>query len=340
MRFFKIGLDGLRKAAVSSLAALAAAGFLAAPAAAQEEWPTEPLTIVVPFDAGGSADRMARGLAEHLAEPLGVPIQVVNRPGGAGALGATYFQQQAPDGQTLLVMQATPYLANAILVGGAPVEWEDFELLNAQWDDYGIVAVHEDSPYRTFAELVAAMKEPGKVSSGIIYGNGGHVQTLVIMDELGIPQENVRFVTYSGGAPLRTALAGNQVDFEILAAEAAEAIGDRIRVLAVVNAEGAANTDAPPLNEAMAEVGGDPVPLIGGNVSGLLVHSALKTEHPERYQTLLEAYRETVESEEFQTWAEGANIGADWVGPEESQAMVDQAYEALTGYAGMISQGQ
>lgn len=329
----------MRMAAIAALAAIAAALPLSS-AGAQEEWPSGPLTIVVPFDAGGSADRMARGLAEHMAEPLGVPITVENRPGGAGALGATYYQQQPADGETLLVMQATPYLANAILVGGAPVEWEAFELLNAQWNDYAIVAVHEDSPYETFADLVEAMGEPGKVSSGIIFGNGGHVQTLVIMDELGIPQENVRFVTYSGGAPLRTALAGNQVDFEILAAEAAEAISDRIRVLAVVNAEGGETFDAPTLNEAMTEVGGDAVPLIGGNVSGLLVHSALKDDYPERYQTILDAYRETVESEEFQAWAEGANIGADWVGPEESQAMVDEAYQTLTGYADLLAEGQ
>ena len=197
--------------------ALALAGTLslvAAPVAAQDgDWPTDPITIVVPFDAGGSADRMARTLAAPLSDALGVPVTVENRPGGSGGLGATYVTQQPADGQTLLLMQATPYLANAILVGGAPVEWEDFRFLNAQWDDFAIVAVNEESEYETMEQLVEAMKEPGAVSSGIIYGNGGHLQTLIMMDALEIPQENVRFVTYDGGAPLRTALAGNQVDF-------------------------------------------------------------------------------------------------------------------------------
>lgn len=325
-------LNRLRGAAV---AATMAAVACAAPAGAAD-WPTDPISIVVPFNAGGSADRMARGLAEHMSPRLGVPVTVENRPGGAGALGATYFQQQPADGRTLLVMQATPYLASAILVGGAPVKWEDFHLLNAQWNDYGILAVHADSPYQTFEDLAAAMKEAGKVSSGIIVGNGGHIQTLVIMDALDIPTANVRFVTYNGGAPLRAALAGNQVDFEILAAEAAEAIRDRIRVLAVVAREDKGGWNAPPLNDVMTKVGGDAVPLVGGNVTGLLAHTALKTEHPDRYQRILDAYRETVESPEFRAWAKDAAMGADWVGPEESQALVDEAYQTLTGYAAML----
>ncbi|WP_052341284.1 tripartite tricarboxylate transporter substrate binding protein [Salinarimonas rosea] len=296
-------------------------------------WPDEPISIVVPFNAGGSADRMARGLAEHMGPRLGVPITVENRPGGGGALGATYFQQQEADGNTLLLMQATPYLSSAILVSGAPVQWEDFALLNAQWNDYAIVAVHQESPYETFAELAEAMREPGAVSSGIVFGNGGHIQTFILMDALDIPTDNVRFVTYDGGAPLRAALAGNQVDFEILAAEAAASIRDRIRVLAVVNTSDPGDHDAPLLNEALAEMGVEPVALIGGNITGLIAHAALKEEHPDRWQTLVDAYRETVESEDFQAWAREAKIGADWVGPDESQALVDGAFAALEPHA-------
>ena len=210
---------------VTAGAILGAAVISCTAAVAQEDWPSDPITIVVPFDAGGSADRMARTLADPLRETLGVPVTVENRPGGAGGLGATYVSRQPADGNTLLLMQATPYLANAILVGGAPVEWDDFRLLNAQWNDYAIVAVHKDSPYQSLEQLVEAMREPGKVSSGIIFANGGHLQTLMLMDSLDIPHENVRFVTYDGGSPLRTALAGNQVDFEVLFAQVGKLVG-------------------------------------------------------------------------------------------------------------------
>ncbi|QJQ95683.1 MULTISPECIES: tripartite tricarboxylate transporter substrate binding protein [Halomonadaceae] len=304
--------------------------------AAQADWPEDPIEIVVPFDAGGSADRMARGLAEHMSPRLGVPISIINRPGGAGALGATYFQQQAANGQTLLVIQASPYLASAIEIGGAPVKWDDFELLSAQWNDYGIVAVHNESPYQDLESLVEAMRDPGEVSSGIIVGNGGHLQTLVMMDALDIEHDNVRFVTYSGGAPLRAALAGNQVDFEILAAEAALSISDEIRALAVVNDQPSDNWDAPLFNDVMTSLGVDPLPLIGGNVTGLIAHASLQEEYPERYQRLIQAYQDTLESDEFQVWSTKAGIGADWVSPEESQALVDEAYRAIQQYAPLL----
>lgn len=323
-------------------AATLAAGFATAlggqvqPAMAAD-WPDGPVTIVVPFDAGGSADRMARSLADPLSQVLGQPVVVENRPGGAGGLGATHVSRAEPDGSTLLLMQATPYLANAILMGGAPVQWDDFRLLNAQWNDYGIVAVHEDSPYQSFAELVEAMKEPGKVSSGIIYANGGHLQTLVIMDALDIPQDNVRFVTYDGGSPLRAALAGNQVDFEILAAEGARSVMDSLRVLAVVNGSDPDGLGAPLMNDALAELGADPQPIIGGNVTGLMVPTAFAEEYPDRYETLVNAYRQVVESPDYAEAAEAAGLGRDWVGPEASQAMVDEAFEALSAYADVIN---
>lgn len=328
-------MTGISKSRIRGIVAAASLGLAAAVAGASPAaaWPDGPISIVVPFNAGGSADRMARGLAEHMSPRLGVPITVENRAGGAGALGATWFQQQPADGDTWMVMQATPYLSSAILVSGAPVEWSDFQLLNAQWNDYGIVAVNQESPYETLADLVEAMREPNRVSTGIIVGNGGHIQTMIMLDALDIPADNLRFVTYSGGAPLRAALAGNQVDFEILAAEAAEPIRDRIRVLAVVNTEDRGGYGAPLLNDALAEMGVDPVALIGGNVTGLIVHSALKESHPDRYEMILNAYRETVESAEFQAWAAEGGMGADWIGPEASQALVDEAFVALQPFA-------
>jgi putative tricarboxylic transport membrane protein len=309
----------------------------ASAAKAADGWPTDPINIVVPFNAGGSADRMARTLTGPLSAELGVPVVVENRPGGAGSLGATYVSQQPADGNTLLLMQATPYLANAILVGGAPVKWEDFSFLNAQWNDYAIWSVHKDSPYETFDQLVEAMKEPGKVSSGIIYGNGGHLQTLLAMQALDIPDENVRFVTYDGGAPLRTALAGNQVDFEVLAARGAASVMDSLRVLSVVSNNDPDNMGAPLLNDALESLGAEPQPIIGGNITGLLVSSAFKTQYPDRYTQLVSAYEAVVTSDAYKAAASEAGIGADWVGPKASQEMVDGAFKALSELSDVIN---
>lgn len=321
-----------RRAAI----ALGAAAALVSTSAMADDWPSSPITIVVPFNAGGSADRMARSLAGPMGEVLGQPVVVENRPGGAGGLGATYVAQQPADGNTLLLMQATPYLANAILVGGAPVAWNDFAFLNAQWDDYAIVAVHKDSPYKTFQQMIEAMQVPGKVSSGIIHANGGHLQTLLVMNAFGIPHDNVRFVTYDGGGPLRAALAGNQVDFEVLAAQGADSIMDSLRVLAIVNDEDRDGMEAPLMNSVLSEMGIEPLPIIGGNVTGLLVRAAMKDEHPERFERLLSAYEVVVTSEGYRAAAAEGGLAADWVGHEVSQRMVDEAYTALEGLKDII----
>ena len=124
--------------------------------------------------------------------------------------------------------------------------------------------------------------------------------------------------------------------FRTLAAEAAKPIRDRIRVLAVVNDEDADDWGAPPLNEALAKMGVERVTLMGGNVTGPIVHASLPQSNPQNYEILIDAYRETIESEEFKAWAQQARMGADWVGPQASQALIDEAYENVSRYADQV----
>src|SRR6202035_5902319 len=84
-------------------AAFAAAGGMAGPARAQEEWPQRQVTIVVPFSAGGSADLLGRLLAQHLQAKFNVPFVVENRGGAGGSLGAGVVAKAAGDGHTLLL---------------------------------------------------------------------------------------------------------------------------------------------------------------------------------------------------------------------------------------------
>lgn len=324
---------------VIGLAAVSAISPHSAALAQQADWPQDRITLVVPFNAGGSADRLARGLASFLPYELNdVPVTVINKPGGSGALGATWFANQPADGSHFLVMQATPYLANAILLGGAPVEWEDFDFINNQWTDRAILAVPKDSPYQTFEELATALKEPGKVSAGTIWGSGAHIQTIALLDALGIPHDNLRLVTFDGGGPLRTALAGGQVDFEIVAGEGSEVIRDSIRPLAVINPTPIDAWDAPPINEILEEKYGTKVPLLGGNIIAVIARKEFKEQHPERYQTFVDAYKRTLEREDAADFLSRSNIGAEWVGPEESARVLDENFETLKQYTDVVKQ--
>ena len=75
-----------------------------------EGWPQRPLTILVPFDVGGSADRLARGFAQYMPKYLGQPMTVVDRAGAGGMIGTTWFLHQPADGYTVMLTPATPFI--------------------------------------------------------------------------------------------------------------------------------------------------------------------------------------------------------------------------------------
>ena len=109
------------------------------PAKAEDKWPTRPITMVVPFNAGGSTDLLARSLASFLPDHLGQPVTVVNVPGAGGQIGVTRYLAKPADGHTILVSSALPYLENNILRTGATYKLKDFSFVNAQWVDYTIL---------------------------------------------------------------------------------------------------------------------------------------------------------------------------------------------------------
>jgi tripartite-type tricarboxylate transporter receptor subunit TctC len=324
-----------RRHVLSAAAGFATAPFLSRKGAAQA-WPgpRDRIQFVVPFNPGGSADTMARGLAQFMPNELGgTPITVINRPGASGASGATWFSQLRDDGSNFLVMQAIPFLANAILLLKAPLKWEDFHVLNVQWVDNAILAVPKDSPYRSLKDLVEAIRaRPGTVSSAVMAGSGAYIQHHILLDRLGLPRDAIRYVTYDGGAPVRTAVAGGHVDMTIVAAQATRSVSDKIRVLAVVDDEEAPEWQAPTINAALQRDVGITMPLVSNYAVSVIARRSFGEKHPERLQHFLEAYRRTLERPDYREFAGKAGIPTAWRGPERSAAIVDPAFEALKAY--------
>lgn len=318
---------------------LAATAVLAAPGvvSAQSAWPSgrDRIQFVVPFNPGGSADRMARSLAQFMPEELGgVPITVVNRPGASGATGATWFSSLRDDGSNFLVMQAVPFLANAILQLNAPIKWEDFNILNTQWVDYAIIAVPSTSPYQSIEQLVAAIRaNPGTVSTAVMAGSGAYIQHLILLERLGLPRNAIRFVTYDGGAPVRTAVAGGHVDMTIVAAQGSRSIRDRIRPLAVVDDEEAPEWGVPMLNSAMRQHFNFTMPMVSNYTVSVIARRSFGEKHADRQARFLDAYRRTLERADYKEFAQRAGFPAEWRGPERSNAMNNEAYQALAQYA-------
>lgn len=300
--------------------------------AAAESWPERPLTMVVGFGVGGSADRAARAVASFLPDELGQPISVVNRPGAGSQLAATFLLSRPDDGYTLFYSAISPYLATSVLAGNADYSLDDFAFINSQWTDWDMLAVHADTPYQSLAELLEAIRDnPGRVRGSMVFGSSGHLSTLLLLDALSIPHENLNMVSYDSGAGARTAVAGGQVDFTILGAEGSEGVREFIRPIALFRDDSHDDWDAPPVNEALAPLNAE-IPIVLGSMRGMAVAAGVRDNHPDRFEKLVDAYKAILERDDVRRFMRGGGIGHEWLGPEETTRRINMMNEVFTKY--------
>lgn len=214
---------------------------------------------------------------------------------------------------------------------------KDFAFVNAQWSDFNVLAVPKGSRYATLAALIDAIKaSPGKLTAAVTFGSVGHITTLALMKALDLPDHAVRLVTFDGGGGTRTALAGGQVDFSIEEGQGSVTVKDLIRPLAVFLDHRSPLFDAPPVNEALAPFKVS-VPIISGSVRTLAAQAAFKHDHPDEFARLVEAYRKTLALPEFRTWLAANQMGDDWLGPDQTTALVQTNFDVLEKYKSLLS---
>lgn len=303
---------------------------------ATRSWPRQPVTIVVPFDAGGSADRLARGFAQFMPKYLGEPMIVVDHAGASGMIGTTWFLQQPADGYTVMLMPATPFIPMTIILYNAPYRLDDFTFVNAQWTDYSILLVPKTRPWHTAAELIDDIRRnPGKLSTGVDFGSVGDIEALALLDALGLPSNAVRFVTFAGSGALHTSVAGGQVDFYVGQADADELIRDYVRPLAVFLDKPVKGVDAPPINDVLKAYNTS-VPILSGSVRSFVFPAAFEANHPDEYATFVSAYRATLNDPAFKKWLRLNQMQGNWVGEERTTQIIRDSYEALKKYKSLL----
>lgn len=297
--------------ALSSLASLAAS------AAAQEPYPTRPISIVNPFPPGGIADLTGRPLASTLEKLLKQPVVIVNKAGAAGAVGAQFASVAKPDGYTLLIalvsISSTPEVDKLF---GRPTTYTRDQFvgiarLNA---DPPILSVN--GPWKTLKELVDdAKKRPGEItfaSSGP-YG-ASHLPLEMFLQAAGL---KMRHLPTTGGAPATTAVLGGHAQLwaspPALAAPHIEA--GKMRALATWGATRlAAFPDVPTLKE----LGYDVEYYIW---TGLF---APKGVPPHVIQILRDATRKAVQDDEFKSAMEKAKTPIAYQDADEFKAFWDK----------------
>ncbi|KRC83347.1 Tripartite tricarboxylate transporter family receptor [compost metagenome] len=231
-----------RRKILGALAMLAGAvGLAAAPAFAQgtDNFPTRPVTIVVPFPAGGATDITARLVAEGLSKKWGQAVVVENKPGAGGNVGSEYVARAAPDGYTLVLGVTGSHGINTSLYKNMRYDpIKDFEAITQATLYPNAIIVNNDVPANNLQELIALLKKPDGHYSYGSDGNGtaSHLGMELIKNQ---GKFELAHIPYRGSSPMVTDLLGGQIQVGItgLPAVQAYAKSGKLKIVALTTAD-------------------------------------------------------------------------------------------------------
>jgi tripartite-type tricarboxylate transporter receptor subunit TctC len=236
------------------LATLPLAILIAAGSAPAELLSSRPITIVIPFTPGASADTLQRIVGRKVTENTGQILVMESRGGGGGAIGATVVKAAQPDGHTLFQGNAGTHAANQALYATLPYDpIKDFRPITLMWSFPQLLAVPLDSPAKSVSDLVAlAANKPGGLSfASQGTGSGGHLLGEMFKART---RAHMVHVPYRGAGPAAVDLAAGRVDFFFVSYSSILPFlqGGNVRVLAVTSPQ---RLPALPNAPTMREVG-------------------------------------------------------------------------------------
>lgn len=223
-----------RREAAAAALCVALQAIAASPAFA---WPDRPITMIVPWGAGGGTDQTARIIASLLEKELGQPINVVNRTGGNGLVGHQALVSAAPDGYTIGVV--TTELAMLRHQGVTEIDWRSLTPLALMNNDPAGIQVRADAPYKSVADLLAAAKaNPGKLkASGTGSGGIWHLALAGLLTDQKLAPNAIVWVPSNGAAPALQELVAGGIEVVPSSVPEARSLIDagKVRSLAVMS---------------------------------------------------------------------------------------------------------
>ncbi|MCK0165644.1 tripartite tricarboxylate transporter substrate binding protein [Marinobacter sp. S6332] len=299
----------------TALTLAASTAFAATP------YPVKPITLIVPWSAGGGSDAVGRQLAMGLQEELGQPVNVVNKTGGAGVIGHMTMKMARPDGYTLGL--GTAEIATYKHIGTADISYTDFTPISLLNVDYATFTVNAESPWKDLSDALSDLRSnPNTYTvSGSAPGAAYHLSFAGFIDQQGIDPQTINLVPSEGAAPGLQELAANGVDivFNSLPETVSMNRSGRTRTLAVLSND---RLERFPDVPSAKEVTGDE--WTQGSWRGLVGPANLPEDVTKR---LAVAAKKVFNSESFQEFMEGRGFGAVWADAEGFKAYMKEQDE-------------
>jgi tripartite-type tricarboxylate transporter receptor subunit TctC len=293
------------------LGALAAVALSLVTASAHAAWPERPVTLIVPWGAGGGTDATARIIGSLLEKELGQPVNVVNRTGGSGVVGHQAIASAAPDGYTIGLITVEISMMHWLgLTGLSGASYTPIGLVNL--DPAGL-QVRADSPYKTANDLVASVKaHPGKFkASGT--GQGGIWQLAIagMLKDLKVDPAAVPWVPSNGAAPGLQDLVAGGIEVVPCSLPEARSLIDagKVKSLAIMSdTPSALYPNVPTLKSA---TGSD------WKLGAWRGIAAPKNLAPEAHDKLVAAIKKIAASKEYTDFMATRGFGVTYSGPDD-----------------------
>lgn len=305
--------------------AFAAVALFASAIGAQADYPDRPLTLIVPWAAGGGTDAVARLIAAGLEQNLGSPVNVVNRVGAGGVIAHAEIANAAPDGYTIGL--ATTELSTYYWGATGEVTWKDYTPIALVNFDPSAIHVNASSDWQTAKEVIDAIRdgEAGAYKmSGVPIGGAAHLAFGGLLNSMGIDPNKVVLVPTQGAAPGFQQLAAGGVDIvaSSLPEGAAMVEAEKVRALATIASERTpAFPDVPTVNEAFG------ASYEAGAWRGIVAPAGLADDVRQRLTTAL---KNVYDSEEFTRVMTERGFGKVWAAGDDFGKYLETDY-AQTG---------
>lgn len=282
---------------------------LMAACAFAKAYPSKNINMIVPFSAGGGTDAVARKLGSLMEKELGTSVVIVNKTGGAGAVGMTFGATQKKDGYTITMI--TREIVSLPLMNLSPISYKDFELVSLANMDPAVVLVEKDSKYQTLDELLADAKaNPEKIKFASTAKPNFYA--LAIENEAGV---KFNHIPYNGAGEVIPALLGKHADFSLMGP--GEAIGQlkagQLRALGIM---ADARIESLPDVATLKELGHD---VVSGTWRGIAVP---KGTSPEIVAALDAAIKKSVESDDFKDFMNNSTFGIKYLNGKDFETFI------------------